>query len=197
MNFPKSEYMKLITRIHVEKRFNPEEQDLCNNDTSDKYYSGVIDKFNQNNKHTWNWPAALFPSQWLIYRGMFIYAFVYIMLIRIPTTIGLLFMLTSLQESGYKNIVFAIFILWLLVDPIAFLTFGKFGNRLYFHFLEKKINRGWNLIPRKNTHGWLVFSLFYFEWLLLFMLPYYLYKKITFNRDLKKAKFLNALNASV
>lgn len=188
MQFPKSEYMKLITRLSIEKRPALEDKSLYTDDESDIYYSNALDQFQKNHKCKWNWAAALLQFSWLIYRGMFIYAFAY-SLIKILTVFSLLWVWSYLYPEGPESLVgFIAILFYLFFDPIL----GKFGNRLYFRFLDKKIAKGWNLVPKTNTHGLLAFS-FCFGWIFVFFIPYYLYKKVTFNRELEKARSLAIL----
>lgn len=69
---------------------------------------------------SWNWPAALFPVSWLLYRRMYLFGFLY-MLLR------------------------ALAFLWIDSPGVGisfFLVMGLFGNALYFFFIKYKLSKG-------------------------------------------------------
>lgn len=186
MNYSALEYMKLMTRIPIGKRevSNLGFSNSKDQDESDSYYLQVLNKFQNEGKFLWNGAAALFQGKWLIYRGMFFYAFLDMIL----STLALIFayfILDMLFQQPISDLIFIGFLITFYF--ISFCFFGKFGNRLYLRFLTKKINKNWNLIPRNNTYGWLVFILWFCPYILIFVLPIYVVKKITFIKELKKA----------
>lgn len=81
---------------------------------------------------SWNWPAFLFGAGWLLYRKMYVY--------------GVIALTVSVFVSYYSNLAY------LLIPSCIF--FGIFGNAIYRHDLEKRVN---NNSTRKGTSSLIAF----------------------------------------
>jgi hypothetical protein len=95
-----------------------------------RYYLGLFKKFDQGGKitATWNWPAFIFSFFWLVYRGIYGYAWLYFILA-----------------------IFLFYISPYLYIIVAFIAFPLCANAIYYRFLKnrfEKISRG---MPSGNT----------------------------------------------
>ncbi|MCP4923389.1 MAG: DUF2628 domain-containing protein [bacterium] len=81
---------------------------------------------------SWNWPAALFSSTWMIYRKMYWQAAVLILVGSI---------LDALTQNTFPPL-----------KVISFILLGGFGNALYYRDIQDRIGQGHR---RKGVHGWL------------------------------------------
>ena len=82
-----------------------------------KFSVGGIDCFSA----TWHWPAFFIGFWWLLYRKMYLWAFVYFILLIIP----------------YVNVA-------------AWITLSISGNYLYYRYVKGKILRAKTLQPSSN-----------------------------------------------
>ena len=84
------------------------------------YYLGHFERFDQGGKITltWNWPAFIFSFFWLVYRGMYGYAWLYFILAILLYYI-----------SSYLYVI------------VAFIAFPLFANAIYFRFLKNRFEK--------------------------------------------------------
>ncbi|MCM3042766.1 DUF2628 domain-containing protein [Paenibacillus motobuensis] len=81
----------------------------------------------------WNWPAFIFGQNWLLYRGMYLYFFLYLLLA--PTIIGIAAVIVS---PGYSFSIGAC-ITMLLIGLSLQAAFACIANRLYLYHAKHKI----------------------------------------------------------
>jgi len=86
---------------------------------------------------SWNWAAALFPVSWMLYRRMYLYSFLYM----------LIHDLQSLWIESY------------VVKGLSFLAMGILGNNLYFYFINAKFAKG---IHARRPTGWALWIYYLF-----------------------------------
>ena len=94
------------------------------------YYLGHFERFDQGGKITltWNWPAFIFSFFWLVYRGMYGYAWLYFILAILLYYI-----------SSYLYVI------------VAFIAFPLFANAIYYRFLKNRLEKIRRSIPSGNT----------------------------------------------
>ncbi|WP_457624809.1 DUF2628 domain-containing protein [Persephonella sp.] len=93
------------------------------------YYIEKFKKFEETGGAlSWNWAAFFFGLLWMLYRKMYLYSAVFIVL--------LLFFIGALIYFGlYSEPVMIGIQLWLYVG------FGAFGNYIYYTFVESKVSK--------------------------------------------------------
>lgn len=84
------------------------------------YQPEFADMKTRGTKISWNWASCLFAPFWLIYRKMYAYG---------AAALGITFVL-SLFEAGFATL--------LLLG--GYIAMGLFGNSVYLHVLENKLN---------------------------------------------------------
>ncbi|UNM05732.1 MAG: hypothetical protein H6925_04290 [Holosporaceae bacterium] len=126
-----------------------------------QYYLRIFHDFYKSNRwfSSWNWSsflAALFGAEmvWLIYRRMYLYALVYFLIILgiTYTGLGLFYMANKMLSPDIRAFIVTKFadkdflfmtvkiVLWMVKLPLI-VSFGVWGNALYFRFLEKEARK--------------------------------------------------------
>jgi len=100
------------------------------------YYARRFDSFKSGGSAvSWNWPAFLFSSVWLLYRKMWLYGFLY--WIVLPITLSLATAVVA-ELAGPVPAIWTNYGSWFL---IGFVLLPMFANRLYFNHAQAKINK--------------------------------------------------------
>ena len=86
----------------------------------------------EDNSH-WNWAAFLFGGYWLLYRGMYLFLLVYLIVEA---------MILNIVSSMYPRFYFSseMVIVLLLTNLITKVGFTAIANKLYLHHAKRKIN---------------------------------------------------------
>ena len=118
-----------------------------------QYYEKAFERLEKENKHTWNWAACLFSGGWLLYRKMYLYTFIYLLINAICSLL--------LLGKDFKSLGMTEIIICMLLQMFIMCGFGYFGNRIYYHAVKKRISKGYHLLERYKPTSVLsaVFSL--------------------------------------
>lgn len=100
----------------------------------DEYYDTAYDGIILEKKSFyWNWSAALFQSFWLLYRRMYLEAFLFILVFSILDEILFFFLMRT-------NSLLALSIIFIIaISP--FIGLGLFGTPLYLYCIKKRIEK--------------------------------------------------------
>ena len=114
---------------------------LINN--HENYYLTAFDRLEKSKTNTWNWSAFFFGGFWILYRKMYLYAFILIMgVCIIPLSYSMLTDI-GLSEIGIISASSSLVLHSLL---------GYFGNALYYRLVKKRVSEGYHLLEEyKNT----------------------------------------------
>ncbi|MBQ3564645.1 MAG: DUF2628 domain-containing protein [Alphaproteobacteria bacterium] len=127
--------------------------ETTNNNSVNDYYIEAFRKLENGKKHSWNWAAAIFGTTWLIYRKMYLYAFLFLLLD--VFAVFIVYSATS-EKIGSDYFVdrstFEAIYVW-GIGAISFLFFGYYGNRLYYKAVKKKISKGYHLLNRYHSYS--------------------------------------------
>ncbi len=122
-----------------------------------EYYKSAFALLDKEEKHTWNWCAFLFGPTWALYRKMYLYSFLGMILLSLLTIIIKFIMIKSITPEAWENSTFAKFIE--LVSAIfCYVIWGYFGNALYYRTVKKRIKRAticWIIIDLLHFGGYL------------------------------------------
>ncbi|CAM4362423.1 DUF2628 domain-containing protein [Paenibacillus macerans] len=83
--------------------------------------------------HRWNWPAFLFGGFWLLYRGMYLYWLIYLIVCSLIINI-----VGSLVFPGYQ-VSFSLVITMLTLQLALKISFAVAANSIYLHHARRKI----------------------------------------------------------
>ncbi|SNZ09692.1 Protein of unknown function [Persephonella hydrogeniphila] len=93
------------------------------------YYIEKFKKFEETGSVlSWNWAAFFFGLLWMLYRKMYLYSAIFIILV-------LFFIGALVYFNLYNNLVMFGIQLWLYVG------FGAFGNYIYYTYVESKVSK--------------------------------------------------------
>ena len=109
----------------------------------------------------WHWPAFFFTSAWLLYRKMWLYALMYIIVI--PFALGFVLGMIGV----FMNEDTAVGLYYLVYFLYAFVLMPMFANRLYYGHVKSKVDKISSLnlsegqmaeeLARKGGTSWLGF----------------------------------------
>ena len=105
-----------------------------------RYYKEAFEKLEKENKSTFNFVAAFFSIQWLIFRKMYGWAILFILV-----NVGIQIPIKMLNLS--PSMLYGVSILFSL---ILFVGFGFFGNTLYYKHVRSQVSKGYAKIPGYN-----------------------------------------------
>ena len=111
-----------------------------------EYYLKAFERYEKEDKHTWNWPAFFFGGTWLLYRKMYLYAFIF----GIADYLGFKLLETIVDANNFFPLnwkdngayLLSIFFVQLLIRG---LILGYFGNVLYYRVVCRRIMQGYHL----------------------------------------------------
>lgn len=128
------------------------------NEKRDVYYRNALTKIHNGKWFVWNWSAFLFNLYWMAYRKMYKNIFIYNALgIVLGFSILLSLNFFNLREDNIVSK--SLFLITLL----CIFLFGAFGNKLYYHHLKRKSEKGYDkniYAPVNSTVQTLVFIAF-------------------------------------
>ncbi len=123
-----------------------------------EYYKARFDKLASGGSIGWHWPAFFFSSAWLLYRKMWLYALLYIIVV--PTILSVVTMLVFGAAVG-TMIYYTAYVVY------GFILMPLFANRLYYGHAKAKIDKISSLnmseaqvvqeLARKGGTSWLGF----------------------------------------
>ena len=135
-----------------------------------EYYKAAFSLIDSCGKYIWNWPAFFFGSVWALYRKMYLYSFLGVILLLI---LHLLF--------DDKNVL-------IFFEILCRFFWGRYGNALYYRTIKKKIERGYHLMDdHRATSFWGGVSSG-FGLVLMPLVDYFLHKKYFSTHKLKDNK---------
>jgi hypothetical protein len=104
------------------------------------YYEKALEAYQSRGKNTWNWVAFFFGPFWAVYRGMYLWSFV-----------ALILMAPAVVVMSKQLLVICVTFI-----PIH-LIWGLLANRMYFKFINRRYKKGYVC---EGTH--LIFSIAFF-----------------------------------
>ena len=111
------------------------------NQRNTEYYQQAFDRLEKENKTTFNFAAAFYWPAWLVFRKMYGWALLFILVCG-----GVTMSLNAFcQNSRMANLISIIFQL------VMFIGFGFFGNSLYYKHVKSKIAKGYAEITNYNS----------------------------------------------
>jgi hypothetical protein len=100
------------------------------------YYARVFERFeNGGSIISWNWAAFLVTSFWLLYRKMWLNAFLYWIILPIVLTV------LSVSIAAQSPATTADGVYYFLYLPIAFLLMPMFANWIYYRHAQSKVDK--------------------------------------------------------
>lgn len=127
--------------------------ETTNNNSVNDYYIEAFRKLENEKKHSWNWAAAIFGTTWLIYRKMYLYAFLFLLL-----DIFAVFIVYSATSEKIGSDYFVDrstfeLIYCGIIGTISILFFGRYGNSLYYKIIKKKVAKGYHLLDEYHSYS--------------------------------------------
>lgn len=124
----------------------------CISSKSVEYYEKAFDRLDKTGKHTWNWAAFFGGITWLLYRKMYLYAFVFtIMYFGMDVLLGIYAVPYMGGESGMLA---AYVILIELVLPRMSLMLLAYSSLSFFDRFAYHFANGWS-----NVENWEIWTL--------------------------------------
>ncbi len=111
---------------------------LISLDENAQYYKKAFERLEKENKNTWNWVAFWLNVVWMIYRKMYLYAFMYYIAIVLFGVVGNFFEVTKTTLGVLLGLIWIVFSCCL----------GYLGNRLYYHVVKKRVSEGYHLLEQ-------------------------------------------------
>ena len=100
------------------------------------YYAGVFERFKRGGSViSWNWAAFFVTSFWLLYRKMWLNAFLYWIIL--PIALSILSALIAAQSPATT----ANSVYYFIYLPLAFLIVPMFANWIYYRHAQNKVDR--------------------------------------------------------
>lgn len=104
------------------------------NQRNTEYYQQAFERLEKENKTTFNFAAAFYPTTWLVFRKMYGWAILFILISAgIQTSLGALY-------PGPKATAVISSVLWL----VMIIGFGFWGNSLYYREVKSRVSKGYN-----------------------------------------------------
>ncbi len=129
--------IQFLNFIRKKKETNVGEDALT---SSTRYYLRKFDQYGSASSSfiSWNWAAAFFPVSWLLYRRMYLYTFLWMLI----------------SAAGSWSFGFS-----MVSALLPFFLMGALGNAMYFQFVKSKIKQG---ITSRPPSGWALWLYFVF-----------------------------------
>ncbi|GIP52743.1 zinc ribbon domain-containing protein [Paenibacillus vini] len=86
-----------------------------------------------NQDRRWNWPAFLFGGYWMLYRGMYLYLLLYLIVMSFMVNIVRAIMFPVYYFSG------GVVVVVLIANIVLQAIFALFANKIYLHHARRKI----------------------------------------------------------
>ena len=99
------------------------------------YYARQFDQIRAGTSITWNWPAFFVSSFWLLYRKMWLYAFLYWIVLPVVLTFVSVFVGAKSGPQAYAATYYSLYFL------VGFILLPMFANSLYFRHARNKVNK--------------------------------------------------------
>ncbi len=110
------------------------------NNRNTEYYKESFERLEKENKTTFNFAAAFFPITWMMFRKMYGWAVLLVLV-----TSGIHGVLPALCQNREERII-SLVVFWL----VLFIVFGSWGNTLYYKNIKSKIAKGYAEITNYN-----------------------------------------------
>lgn len=132
-----------------------------------EYYKSAFALLDKEGKLTWNWCAFLFGSSWALYRKMYLYSFLGVILLSLLVSIIEFIVTKSITPEAWESSTFGTINEVMLAKASAqsaaasraidafiefvslifwHVTWGYFGNALYYRTVKKRIEKGDHLL---------------------------------------------------
>ena len=106
-------------------------------ETKQDYYVKAFKNLDEG-KNTWNWAACFGGIFWMLFKKMYLYAFLF-------CVVNGLIIVGSLALGPKGVLPFAVIGIYFLVTQIIY---GFFGNALFYRIVKKKIAKGYHLLNK-------------------------------------------------
>lgn len=110
------------------------------NQRNTEYYQEAFQKLDKEDKVTFNFVAALFPFQWMIFRKMYKFA----------AGLATIYMFIQTFFYSFFQNTDTSWIVLLSFSLILFAVFGFFGNEIYYKEVKSKVSKGYAKIENYN-----------------------------------------------
>ena len=99
------------------------------------YYARKFEQIKSGSSVSWHWPAFFIASFWLLYRKMWLNAFLYWIVLPVALTVLSVIATTSIGPEAGAIVYYGPYFL------IAFILLPMFANRLYYRHAQAKANK--------------------------------------------------------
>ena len=116
------------------------------------YYVPIFERFDSGaGAITWNWPAAFITQLWMLYRGMFLWGFLwYPILSFIASFLVMLPFMAVADDSGQA-------LSYLVLLPTSVIVMGLFSNKIFHGHVRKMIDKSGRLgLSAQQRREWLI-----------------------------------------
>jgi hypothetical protein len=118
---------------------------------ADHYYRGVYEKIASGNKFSFNWCAFLFNASWCLYRKMYLYGVLWLVLMFLYGECINYIAIHTIGVASYDALPNKIKFILFPLQIAPSILFGFIGNWLYVQQVHKKIDQGHHLSNVRNT----------------------------------------------
>lgn len=116
------------------------------------YYVPVFERFDAGaSAVSWNWPAAFITQLWMLYRGMFLWGFLWYPILSVLASLLVVvpFMMVA-DDSGEA-------LYYLLTIPASIIVMGLFSNKILHGHVRKMIDKSGRLgLSDQQRREWLI-----------------------------------------
>ena len=109
------------------------------------YYIKAFKRLDKTGKHTWNWAAFLFGSQWMLYRKMYLYSCLFLVISVMLSPLPIILSKHLLLIKSESDDILSIMIFFWFIPNVLL---GYFGNAVYYKAIEKRIQKGYHLLDK-------------------------------------------------
>ena len=122
-----------------------------------EYYKMAFKRLEKEGKHTWNWAAFFFGYVWALYRKMYLYSFLAVILYYFLMKICSIVLIPLTTSGSVIGLELCNFLLAIILGII----WGRYGNALYYNVVKKRIKKGDHLLDKyRPTSFWGIWGSF-------------------------------------
>lgn len=116
------------------------------------YYVPIFERFDSGaGAISWNWPAAFITQLWMLYRGMFLWGFLWYPILSFIAS--LLVMLPFMAVAGDSREALS----YLVLLPASVIVMGLFSNKIFHGHVRKMIDKSGRLgLSAQQRREWLI-----------------------------------------
>jgi type IV pilus assembly protein PilA len=134
------------------------------------YYVPIFERFDSGaGAMSWNWPAAFITQLWMLYRGMFLWGFLWYPILSFIAS--LLVMLPFMAVAGDSGEALS----YLVLLPASIIVMGLFSNKIFHGHVRKMIDKSGRLgLSAQQRREWLIrkgASNFVFVFIMVVIVP--------------------------